>query len=126
MAETDAENLLLHLIELLTKRAKLDDPISVCKRVVRATTDDKTVVAIEILVVGEVAVDDSEEIPLLAFVAESGDEYVEVAAVSFLHELGVARGEKQSEPLRLLVLLLHHHCFFFLILGEKEVNFIII
>lgn len=110
MAETDAENLLLHLIELPTNRAELDDPISVREGVVRATADDETIVAVEIVVFGEIAVDDSEEVPLLAFFAESGDEDVEVSAVSFLHELRVARCEKQSEPLRLM-LLLHHHWF---------------
>lgn len=104
MAETDAENLLLHLIEFLNNRAKLDDPIGVSESVVWATADNETVVLVEIVLVGEFAVDNSEQIPLLAFVAESRDEDIEVTSVSLLHELGVARRQKQSEPL----LLLHH------------------
>ena len=48
----------------------------------------------------------SEEIPLLAVFAASGDEDIEVATINLLHELGVALDEKQNKPL--LLLLLHH------------------
>lgn len=59
----------------------------ILKGVMRASADNESVVLLEIFLVGKLAGDDSEGVPMLSFVSERRHEHVVVSSVRFLHKL---------------------------------------
>lgn len=99
MAEADAEDLLLHGVQLPKEPQKVKDPGIVAVGIAAAPREHEPVVEPDLrLVPGELPADGAEHVPLLPGPRQHFLEDPEVAPVLGTHVLGVLRAQQHREP----------------------------
>lgn len=97
MTEANTENLLFHGVQFIEQNQQFRDPEVVAVGVIAAASDDEAVVIADLIVGRKIALGHPENVPDFAFLLEHSDENAVVAAVDFLHVVGVVGAEKHGE-----------------------------